>query len=80
MEAHLTIKPGRAPIVHVAGRHPGERDLVIEFSVCGAHGRRILGAPPAELIGEVPYEWVVDVGDAQLADWQAIGDDPRMHS
>jgi hypothetical protein len=31
---------------------------------------------PAQLIGEVPADWVVAVGDAQLADWQAIGDDP----
>jgi hypothetical protein len=49
---------------------------VIEFALCRAHGRSILGAPPAELLGEVPHAWVLDVGDAQLADWQAIGDDP----
>jgi predicted nucleotidyltransferase len=57
-------------------RHPGERDLAVELSVCRAHGRSLLGAAPAELIGEVPDRWVVVVGDAQLADWQAIGDDP----
>jgi hypothetical protein len=57
-------------------RHPGERDLVVELSVCRAHGRSLLGAVPAELIGEVPDRWVVAAGDAQLADWQAIGDDP----
>jgi Domain of unknown function (DUF4111)/Nucleotidyltransferase domain len=57
-------------------RHPGERDLVVELSVCRAHGRGLLGAAPAELIGEVPDRWVVAAGDAQLADWQAIGDDP----
>jgi hypothetical protein len=57
-------------------RHPGERDLVVELSVCRAHGRSLLGAAPAELIGEVPDRWVVAAGDAQLADWQAIGDDP----
>lgn len=76
MEAHLRINKGPEPRVRVDGRHPGERDLVIEFSVCRAHGRSILGAPPAELIGEVPDEWVLDVGDAQLADWQAIGEHP----
>jgi predicted nucleotidyltransferase len=57
-------------------RHPGERDLAVELSVCRAHGRSLLGAAPAELIGEVPDRWVVAAGDAQLADWQAIGDDP----
>jgi hypothetical protein len=40
------------------------------------HGHSLLGAAPAELIGEVPDRWVVTAGDAQLADWQAIGDDP----
>jgi hypothetical protein len=75
MEAHLTIK-GSEPIVHLDGRHPGERDLVVEFSVCRAHGRSILGAPPTALIGHVPDEWVLDVGDAQLTAWQSIGDDP----
>jgi hypothetical protein len=62
--------------VQVDRRHPGERDLVVEFSVCRAHGRSLVGAPPAELIGEVPPAWVLAVSDAQLADWQAIGDDP----
>lgn len=76
MEAYLTIRQGREPRIRVEGPCPGERDLVVEFSVCRAHGRSILGAPPVELIGEVPDEWVLDVGDAQLADWEAIGDDP----
>jgi hypothetical protein len=57
-------------------RHPGERDLAVQLSVCRAHGRSLLGAAPDELIGEVPDRWVVAAGDAQLADWQAIGDDP----
>jgi hypothetical protein len=57
-------------------RHPGERDLAVGLSVCRAHGRSLGGAAPAELLGEVPDRWVVAAGDAQLADWQAIGDDP----
>jgi Nucleotidyltransferase domain/Domain of unknown function (DUF4111) len=75
MEASLELTPGSG--VRVEQRqHPGERDLAVEFSVCRAHGRSLLGAPPAELIGEIPPAWVIAVGDAQLADWQAIGDDP----
>jgi hypothetical protein len=75
MEAYLRRTPGSG--VRVEERqHPGERDLVVELSVCRAHGRSLVGAPPAELIGEVPPAWVLAVGDAQLADWQAIGDDP----
>jgi hypothetical protein len=57
-------------------RHPAERDLAVELSVCRAHGRSLLGAAPAELLGEVPDRWVVAAGDAQLAAWQAVGDDP----
>jgi len=45
--------------------------------MCRAHGRSVFGAAPAELIGEVPAEWVLAVGDAQLAAWEAIGDDPK---
>jgi Domain of unknown function (DUF4111) len=58
-------------------RHPGERDLAVELSVCRAHGPSLLGAAPAELLGEVPDRWVVAAGDAQLAAWRAIGDDPK---
>jgi hypothetical protein len=75
MEAYLELVPGSG--MQVERRHPGERDLVVEFSICRAHGRGLVGAMPAELIGQVPTSWVLAVGDAQLADWQAIGDDPK---
>jgi hypothetical protein len=75
MEAYLRIK-GPERRVHIEGRDRGERDLAVEFSVCRAHGRSLLGAPPSELIGRVSDRWVLDAGDTQLADWQAIGDDP----
>jgi hypothetical protein len=74
MEAYLRLTPTSG--VRVERRHPGERDLAMGLSVCRAHGRSLLGAVPAELLGEVPDRWVVAAGDAQLADWQAIGDDP----
>jgi hypothetical protein len=35
-----------------------ERDLVIELSVCRAHGRSLIGPPAEELIGPVEDEWV----------------------
>jgi hypothetical protein len=75
MEAYLRLAPTSGVRVEER-RHPGERDLAVELSVCRAQGRSLLGAAPAELIGEVPDRWVVTAGDAQLADWQAIGDDP----
>jgi hypothetical protein len=36
--------------------------------VCRAHGRSIFGPHQAALIGEVPDDWVLEAGDAQLAD------------
>jgi hypothetical protein len=75
MEAYLRLTPTSGVRLEER-RHPGERDLAVELSVCRAHGRSLLGAPPADLIGEVPDRWVLAAGDAQLADWQAIGDDP----
>jgi Domain of unknown function (DUF4111)/Nucleotidyltransferase domain len=75
LEAYLRLTPSSGLRVEER-RHPGERDLAVELSVCRAHGRSLLGAAPAGLIGEVPDRWVVAAGDAQLADWQAIGDDP----
>ena len=76
MDAYIEITPGSGSELYVERRHPGERDLVVEFSMCRAHGRSLVGAAPAELLGEVPAQWVLAVGDAQLADWEAIGDDP----
>jgi Aminoglycoside adenylyltransferase, C-terminal domain len=76
MEAYLRLTPTSGVRLEER-RHPGERDLALELSVCRAHGRSLLGAAPAELLlGEVPDRWVVAAGDAQLADWQATGDDP----
>jgi Domain of unknown function (DUF4111) len=77
MEAYIEIPRDRASGLHVERRHPGERDLVVEFSMCRAHGQVLSGAAPAEPTGDVPREWVVNIGDAQLADWEAIGDDPK---
>ena len=76
LEAYLRLTPTSGVRVEER-RHPGERDLAVELSVCRAHGRSLLGAAPAELIGEVPDRWVLAAGDAQLAAWQAIGDDPK---
>jgi Domain of unknown function (DUF4111)/Nucleotidyltransferase domain len=75
MEAYLRIK-GPERRVHLEGRDRRERDLAVEFSVSRAHGRTLFGAPPSELIGRIPDPWVLDAADAQLADWQAIGNDP----
>jgi Domain of unknown function (DUF4111)/Nucleotidyltransferase domain len=75
MEAYLRLAPTSGVRLEER-RHPGERDLAVELSVCRTHGRSLLGASPTELIGEVPDRWVLAAGDAQLADWQGVGDDP----
>jgi Aminoglycoside adenylyltransferase, C-terminal domain/Nucleotidyltransferase domain len=75
MEAYLRLTPVSGVRLEER-RHPAEGDLAVELSVCRAHGRSLLGAAPAELLGEVPDRWVMAAGDAQLAAWQAIGDDP----
>jgi predicted nucleotidyltransferase len=49
---HRLGAPGAGSGVQVERRHPGERDLVVEFSMCRAHGRSLVGAAPAELLGE----------------------------
>jgi hypothetical protein len=69
MDVYLAVDPNDG--VEVETRHPG-RDLVVELSVCRAHGRNLIGPPPAELIGPVADVWVDAVGDAQLADWQRL--------
>jgi hypothetical protein len=74
VEAYLRVE--RGGVRRETERWP-ERDLVVEFSVCRAHGIALVGKEPANVIGPVPDEWVLRVGDAQLADWQAIGDDPE---
>jgi predicted nucleotidyltransferase len=72
MEAYVELRPGAEPGVHVETRVPVERDLVVELSVCRAHGRSLLGASPASVIGEIPGDWVLDVGNSELARWQAL--------
>jgi predicted nucleotidyltransferase len=43
MEAYLRLTPGSGVRLEER-RHPGERDLAVELSVCRAHGRSLLGA------------------------------------
>ena len=57
---------------------PLRRDLVVELSVCRAHGRSLTGKEAPELIGEVPDEWLMDVGDEVLATWLRQDYDPAM--
>lgn len=73
MELYLGLRPGASP--EMVSHHPGEADLVVELSVCRERGTALLGGAPGDLIGAVPHRWVLGVGDAQLARWQALTDD-----
>jgi predicted nucleotidyltransferase len=76
VELAIEMRPGRDRPFRVERRHPGERDLAVELSLCRAIGRSLVGEPATRLIGDVPADWVVAAGDAQLADWIPIGNDP----
>jgi hypothetical protein len=73
MEVSIALHPGQP--LEVETRMTGESDLVVEFSLVRVHGRSIVGANPRSLIGAVPREWVVEVGDRQLAAWEQLTDD-----
>jgi hypothetical protein len=72
LELYLRLKASAPPAVEA--RRP-EPDLIVELSICRQQGRALRGAEPDELIGEVRAEWVLSVGDAQLARWQSLTDD-----
>jgi predicted nucleotidyltransferase len=72
MELYVRLDGSAPP--DVESRHP-EPDLVVEFSICLQHGRALLGAEPRAAISEVPDDWVLLAGDAQLARWQSLTDD-----
>jgi hypothetical protein len=66
------VTPSRATRFAVASAASAEEALRFTEALA-----RSCAAAPAELIGEVPAEWVLAVGDAQLGAWEAIGDDPK---
>jgi predicted nucleotidyltransferase len=74
LEAAFEIRPGN---VREVIRRVAEPDLLAEFSIARAQGRRIVGAAPWAVIGTVPAEWLRDVGDRQLATWQRLIDDAQ---
>lgn len=73
MEAYLALQPDRPATMEA--RVAGEPDLVVELAMVRAHGVALLGAEPRSMMGTVPDEWVVEVGDEQLAAWERLTDD-----
>lgn len=72
LELYIRLTASAPPDVEARRIEP---DLIVELSICRQHGRALSGAAPEELIGAVPPEWVLSVGDEQLARWQSLTDD-----
>jgi predicted nucleotidyltransferase len=72
MEAAFTLRLGKAPEVDTGIAEP---DLVAEFSIARAYGRSIVGHAPEAVIGSAPDDWLIEIGDRQLAAWQDLTDD-----
>jgi streptomycin 3"-adenylyltransferase len=89
--ANVALNPPRLPMLDFyVGVHPGvpdgvevehapirEPDLLFEFAICREEGRSLVGRAPTRLIGPVPNDWLLDVGDAYLKRWQEIDYDDR---
>ena len=75
MELYVRFDPGVDP--EIVTHHPGEPDLIVELSLCRQCGRALVGAPPRELIAEVPDRWVLQAGSTQLERWQVLIHDDR---
>jgi hypothetical protein len=73
MEAYFRLHPGEPSTLEA--RVPAEPDLVVEFAMVRAHGRSLVGVDPRSVVGPLPDQWVVEVGDRQLAAWERLADD-----
>jgi hypothetical protein len=72
------IHPGIADGIEVQRGPVDEPDLLYEFSICREGGRSLVGAVPAQLIGPVPNEWLLALGDAYLKRWQEVDYNERI--
>lgn len=58
-------------------RRVDEPDLLPELAVARVSGEALLGEPPSAVIGDVPREWLLALGDRYLARWQQLTDDDQ---
>jgi hypothetical protein len=81
----VAANPTPAPPLELAiGSHRGLEvvrrvehvpDVAVELSIVRATGRALAGEQPAAVIGAVPDEWLVAIGDSYLERWQTMTDD-----
>src|SRR5687767_272309 len=72
MELYVRASRDALPDVE---RRVHEPDLLVELSVCRAHGRALAGVDPATVIGVVPDSWILAYGDEVLGRWESLTDD-----
>jgi predicted nucleotidyltransferase len=72
LEAGLSVRLGEEPDAFVETRRAVEVDLLNEFSLCRDHSILIVGQDAAEVLFDVPSDWVVEVGLDQIQRWQEL--------
>jgi predicted nucleotidyltransferase len=72
LEAGISVRLGREPDAFVETRRALEVDLLNEFSLCRDHSELIVGHDAAEVLFDVPSDWVVEVGLRQIQRWQEL--------
>ena len=74
---YIVVHPGLPERVEIERAPIGEPVLLFKFAICREDGRSLVGPASTEVIGSVPSDWLVDVGDADLKRWQESGYDDR---
>jgi hypothetical protein len=77
LDFSVGIHAGVAARVEIVRGPVAEPDLLYEFAICREEGRSLVGAAPAQVIGPVRNDWLLDLGDAYLKRWQEIEYDER---
>lgn len=72
LEAGISVRLGREPDAFVETRRDVEVDLLNEFSLCRDHSMPIVGHDAADVLFDVPSDWVVEVGLDQIQRWQEL--------
>jgi predicted nucleotidyltransferase len=72
LEAGISVRRGREPDAFVETRRAVEVDLLSEFSLCRDHSVPVVGRDAADVLFDVPPDWVVEVGVDQIQRWLAL--------
>lgn len=70
LELGISVRRGRTPEAFVETRRGIELDLLIELSICRQKSEAIIGPDAAEVLFNVPPQWVTEVGVGCIEQWQ----------